>query len=73
MESVWLPFHPIPLGLTLNTVLYGLLWYVLIAMPRQLLRSLRHRAGKCVKCKYDLSGSEPGEPCPECGSPIPAR
>lgn len=54
----------------INSVLYGVAWLlvfaVLIGVPRTIRRALRRRAGRCVKCGYDLrAGTSPV--CPECG------
>ena len=55
------------LGAGANTVLYSAflfaLWYAIISVRM----TLRDRAGRCIKCGYDLRGNASGV-CPECGS-----
>jgi len=51
----------------MNTVFYGSLWWLLLLAPRRVRQYLRRRASKCIKCKYDLTGIEADQPCPECG------
>jgi len=44
---------------------------LLILIRRRLSKAFRE--GLCPKCGYDLRAHAPGDKCPECGTPIPAR
>jgi hypothetical protein len=46
-----------------------LLWY----LKRRLLPRRPQTPGLCPTCTYDLRAHTPGQRCPECGTPIPAR
>ena len=55
-------------GVIINTVFYALLLRLLFSAPGRFRRMNRHKRGLCVKCGYDLSGTD-HEACPECGKP----
>lgn len=62
-----IPLVPRLLPWLANGAILGLLLWLVFFAPFRLRLALRRRAGKCVKCKYDLTGLGTGEPCPECG------
>jgi len=64
--QAWLPLVPHWPGLLANTALYGSAWALLLFGPGIIRRMRRRRAGRCVKCGYDLRGST-STSCPECG------
>lgn len=61
----YLPSRPVPWGLAINTIFYGLPVLGLVVALRQATRARRRRKDRCVACNYDLSGI--AGPCPECG------
>jgi hypothetical protein len=61
-----LPLTPLWLGFAVNTLLYGIVLWLLIPGPFVLRRHVRVRRGRCPKCGYDLRGSFDAG-CPECG------
>jgi len=65
--TIVLPYGPIWPGLLANTAIYGSAWWALLFGPGMFIRWRRRRAGRCVKCGYDLRGLSPGSECPECG------
>lgn len=58
-------YMPLPLGATVNSLLYACPFLVLAFLPT-LRRSLRLRGGHCPRCNYDLRANLPSG-CPECG------
>ncbi len=64
----WLPLHPVWLGLVANACFYGVILWSVSVVPGVIKRARRLRRGACVRCGYDLRGSAPGAPCPECGN-----
>jgi hypothetical protein len=68
-SSPSLPLEPIWPGFALNTFFYAALAWGLWQIPLAIRRRSRRRAGKCVKCGYDLRATPAGSPCPECGEP----
>lgn len=60
-----LPYHPIPLGLAIDSALYGSGIFVASHSLRLAQRFFRRRRRACEACGYPLAGL-PG-PCPECG------
>lgn len=64
-----LPLRPQPLELTLNSLLFAFVWFLVFrtfAFVPIAWRMNRKRRGLCPKCAYDLqSNSDSG--CPECG------
>lgn len=65
-EFIALPLTPIWSGFIVNTLFYAVILWLLIPGPFTLRRLIRRKRGLCVKCAYDLRGTE-HEACPECG------
>jgi len=61
-----LPVAPLWLGGIVNTVLYGVMLWLVICGQLVLRRLLRRTRRRCPMCGYDLRG-ELGGGCPECG------
>ncbi len=62
-----LPTKPVWAGLLVDSVVWGLWWYVLGMAPFVVRRGLRRRRGAFAGCGYDLRGLVDAERCPECG------
>jgi len=62
-----LVWYSMPVGLAVNTALYGAWWLAVVLGARAVLRWRRRRRGLCARCGYDLRGLGEGEVCPECG------
>ncbi|MFN7022398.1 MAG: hypothetical protein ACK4WH_13860 [Phycisphaerales bacterium] len=62
-----IPLRPLPLGLTLNTFIFAVPWYVVLTAAGKLRRARRTRRGLCPRCAYDLRATPVESPCPECG------
>lgn len=60
------PLRPIWHGFLLNSFFYGFLLWLVVPI---LVRSYRRFRGRCVECRYNLTGNTSGV-CPECGAPI---
>src|SRR5262245_32202201 len=64
------PYRPVWVGLVVNTVFYGLVWWAIISAGVWLVgggrAQARLRRGHCPACGYDLLGNV-AEGCPECG------
>ena len=54
-------------GLLADTILYATASGLVIRAPGAIRRLHRRRAGRCVRCAYDLRGLPAGAQCPECG------
>ena len=63
------PLRPIWSGFAANTIFYAAILWLLCSSPFVVQRLIRRRRGHCIKCGYDLRGTE-HEVCPECGSPL---
>lgn len=63
-----LPYLPLWRGVILNTLFYAAIWWLLLALPRLIRRTLRARRGLCPRCAYDMRGLTNAH-CPECGPP----
>ncbi len=61
-----LPLKPIWTGLIINSLVFSVIWFMLLLAPGFIRRRLRHRRGCCMWCGYDLRGAV-SERCPECG------
>lgn len=61
-----LPLRPKPIGLIINSVFYGLIWYGIFAGLKFTRSKIRLNGGKCPKCAYILK-VEIDKGCPECG------
>ena len=61
-----LPLRPIWPGFAVNTIFYAAILWLLTLAPFTLRRVIRRKRGHCIKCGYDLRGTE-HEVCPECG------
>ena len=64
-----LPGRLIPFGFAINTVIYAALLWSLLLGPFVLRRYHRAKYGRCLKCGYDLRGTD-HEVCPECGTAL---
>ena len=67
-----LPLRPIWPGFAINTIFYAVIVWLLFSFPFTLRRTRRIKCGLCLKCGYDLRGSD-SQACPECGKPIANR
>jgi hypothetical protein len=67
------PYFPLWLGFTADTIFFGTLWWALLRGPFVLRRHLRLRRHHCPACNYNLAGLPPGAACPECGKPSEKR
>jgi hypothetical protein len=55
-------------GDTDATVMFALLFLPVVASAALLWRlDVNPKPGRCFHCGYDLSGTPPSAPCPECG------
>ncbi len=63
-----IPLVPVWPGFLINSVFYTAVLYTLAHSGMRLYRRTLIPAGHCQRCRYDLSGLEPGTPCPECGT-----
>lgn len=64
MDRRVIPTHPLWLGLAVDTLVYGLPSWVLIAAPGIVRRAGRRRKGLCLRCGYPLGAAAV---CSECG------
>lgn len=69
-EPKLVPTAPLPLGFALNSVILGLLLAVPVQLYVVLVRWLRVRRQRCLRCTYALAGLRSGV-CPECGTRVP--
>ncbi len=66
--GVVLPLRPIWSGLLMNSAMFGVIAFAVFFLPGIIRRERRSRAGRCVRCGYDLRASKRLSACPECGS-----
>lgn len=73
VNVAWLsviPLRPLPLGIIVNTTLYGSLTWLVMFGPMAVYRGMqaehRRRKNCCHQCGYDLQG-DLSRGCPECG------
>ena len=64
-----LPTAPLWPGTAVNTAAYSGAWAGLLLLPALCRRVRRVRAGRCLRCGYDLAGGLAR--CPECASDAP--
>lgn len=69
-ESRMLPLLPLWWGFTINTLLYGMILWLLFLGPFAARRMLRRRRGLCARCAYPI-GKSPV--CTECGAAVSRR
>ncbi len=62
--GIWWP------GFAINTIFYAAILWSLTLGPFTARRVIRHKRGLCIKCGYDLRGTE-HDVCPECGATTP--
>ncbi len=58
------PLTPIARGFVCNTIVYGMVIWLVVGVGTDR-RPMRRRRGVCQGCAYDLQGID--GPCPECG------
>lgn len=63
-----LPYYPLLPGFLLDTLLYAVPWWIVLATPGFVRRWRRKRRGACLACGYDLRGLHGSVVCPECGT-----
>ena len=69
--ETWLVYGPAP-GLALNTLLLAAIGLSTHLFWRRGVNLHRYRAGRCIRCGYDLRG-HPDRSCPECGHTADVR
>ncbi len=62
-----LPLRPMWRNFAINAAFYAVILWLLWSTPFAARRLIRKRRGRCVRCGYDLRGTE-HEVCPECGA-----
>jgi hypothetical protein len=63
-----IPLMPIWRGLLADSALYASAGWLTLSAISTWRSTLRRRSGLCAHCRYDLRGTPPGSPCPECGA-----
>lgn len=72
IEEEWfnrpiIPLSPIWPGFAINTIIYAVIVWILWSSMFATRNFMRNKRGLCIKCGYDLRGTE-HEVCPECGA-----
>jgi hypothetical protein len=67
-NGVYIPLGIAWSGLALNSLMYGGVWYLLLATLGLMRPARRRREGHCSACGYSRRGLG-SSVCPECGSP----
>lgn len=62
-----IPFAPVPLGLTLDMLTFGLPWWLVLFGIGRFRYWSRLRRNHCPHCNYNLRGIPSNSLCPECG------
>ena len=62
----YLPLRPIWAGMSVNTIVYAGLVWVVLGLLRVIRGHIRELLLRCPECGYDLRGNLP-QGCPECG------
>ncbi len=66
-----LPYRPIWRGFIANTLIYSVVWLIILGLlitgTAGLRRARRARRGQCRRCGYDRRGLASAAVCPECG------
>ena len=65
-----LPYHPMLIPFSINTLFYAVVLWLMIPGPFALRRFIRVRRGLCPACAYPTGQSGV---CSECGKPLPGR
>ena len=65
-----LPYNPMLIPLSLNTLFYAAVLWLLIPGPFALRRFVRVKRGLCPACAYPRGESDV---CSECGKALPGR
>lgn len=64
-----LPLTPMPLGFTLDVLIYAAACFAGVCGMRRFFLVRRARRVACLACGYDRRGLAAESPCPECGKP----
>lgn len=69
IASIVLPYRPIVTGFMANTIIYGIVLFVIVVGIKTIKAARCMRRGLCVSCRYQLDGIVSPR-CPECGMNI---
>lgn len=68
--ALLVPYTPRPVGFVADTMIFGSVWAVPLAVVPSIRRASRRAAHRCERCGYDITGVQV---CPECGARIRTR